>query len=265
MSAHDTVESRCAAIVAEHTERLARQTAIGRAARKVARMTRGDGALDAPEAEPLPPLPESVPVALSSEGYAFLHSTAVRSAAKGRYLGHAVKRDVGDPIPAPRSIEDDETAHDAIGMAWHWAVRHARETIELRLVRAIARRLGARRAQHRLRERSGLVDVTDSTIPVDAQTMTLRELLAAVPPARRAMAALKLREFEARPRKGGRPLAVDPAPSTARRHAARARAAERGEVHVYREHGDGMAAVACCAAERVDLFRANAQNCLAPV
>lgn len=188
--------------------------------RRLARLTRGDDALgtDPAEVPTLPPIPESVPVELSHADYALLHRLAMRSAAKGRYLTTG--------LPSPARVEDDESAVDAIGMAWAWASARGLASIPVRLVRGIARRRGARRAQHALSERTGLVECTDRVWPAEAVGMSPSQLVAHASPSLVAMATAKVEAW----RKGqriGRPLSRDPSPRTARRH--RQKMAQNGQ------------------------------------
>ena len=99
-------------------------------------------------------------LAMPSNVYAKVHALCVRSARRGRYLGHAVARDVADPLPMPTSVEDDEAATDAIGTTF--AILQGRaHPAPVRLARSIAKRFAARRAQHRLRVRDGLTERAD--------------------------------------------------------------------------------------------------------
>lgn len=183
--------------VARETARLAHQTALGRSARRVARMTKGDSAIDAP--------PVAVPARLTREEadaidadaflamgdriYATAYAMARRSAAKGRYVG-SIAIGAPVPLPSPLAVEDDETATDAVGTVWAMVANGKPVSSPLRLVCAVARRLGQRRAQHRLRERSGLTDApTDTMLPSTLEGRTVAELLAMVHPSKRGAMA----------------------------------------------------------------------------
>jgi hypothetical protein len=123
---------------------------------------------------------------LAMEGYGALYVLCVRSARRGRMLG-SIGRGADVPVPPPVSVEDDETATDAIGEAWALLAKGAEHPAPVLLARSIAKRLGQRRAQHRIRLRTGLTDApTDRTMPADDAKRTVAELLAVASPARRA-------------------------------------------------------------------------------
>jgi len=167
--------------------------------------------------------------AMSGDLYAFLYGMARRSAQKGRFIG-SIKANADVPLPSPTSIEDDETATDAIGVLWAMLTK-ASHPSPVRLLRTIARRLGQRRAQHRLRERSGLVDApTDRALPAIDARADVATLMARVSPARRAMLGRALASAEAR-RSGPLPLAMSATAERMRRYRAR-KASQRVTVPV---------------------------------
>lgn len=241
------VQKELASMVASETARLARQTATGRAARKVARLTKGDGAIGAPEA----PIEKRVDLraatmasllAMASDTYASALRFATAAARKGRLCGTKGRRkswgtanDTGGLVPLPArqdSGDDTEAATDAVGRLWCEAHEGSLEGdgFPLRRLYWLARTLGARSAARRVRELP-LDAATDRTMPAGVdRAMTLAELLDAVPPSRRAMAQAKIAEYERRIGARGtaaivRPLAKEPSKRTLQRWAQRRRLA----------------------------------------
>ena len=162
--------------------------------------------------------------ALDDAGYRALHERATKAARRGRLAGHVGRLGSHPDVPLPPMLpsEDVDVAVDAIADAWFAMAtakhegaspraaarkaqkRAAREAMRAKLglapleaaptsvdgavslTCAIARRLGQRREQHRLRRyRAGLTIATDRTVPSIDRASTIAALVAAVPPARR--------------------------------------------------------------------------------
>lgn len=162
--------------------------------------------------------------ALDDAGYRALHERATKAARRGRLAGHVGRLGSHPDVPLPAMLpcEDADVATDAIADAWFAMATAAHEGPSVRALRrkaaraaareamrarlglepltppaaidgavslccAIAKRLGQRREQHRIRRyRAGLTIATDRTVPALDRASTIAALVAAVPASRRS-------------------------------------------------------------------------------
>lgn len=113
--------------------------------------------------------------------YGALALAAMRGARRGRMA-------TADPLSWTRgNVEDVDTALDAIEATYSAALAGRIERSPAGFCYSQGRRFGKRRAIHRIRERGNVIvdEPTDRKVPADAEALTPRELLAAVPPSRR--------------------------------------------------------------------------------
>lgn len=210
------VQSELASYVAGETSRLARQTASGRSKRKVARLTKGDGALGSdpvpvPEALPLGTLTIAALLNPDAATHASMLRLATSAARRGRLCGVRGRRaswgtdaDAGGMVSLPVSRDDAadiEAATDAVGIVWARAAAgrygepHAPFPVGALYTKA--RNLGRLGAVRRIREHGPLTAATDRAMPVSDRAATLEALYCAIPHGRRAMAQAAVEAWSA--------------------------------------------------------------------
>ncbi len=124
--------------------------------------------------------PDEAWLAMPSDLHAAAMLHALRHAARGRIVGILGRK--GSPtvdvaLPDPHFVEDHEAAADAVAFTWRAVQLGKVKGNPLPFLCGVARRMGKRREQHRIRERSNITEgATDRTVPDDCLALSDAEL-----------------------------------------------------------------------------------------